>query len=199
MWDQRYDSNEYYYGTEPNDFLRDCVGLFTPGGQILSLGEGEGRNAVFMASRGLNVTAVDGSHVATRKLAGLARERGVHVAGIVEDLRAFSLGEAKWDGIVSIWCHLPKNLRVEVLKRSVKALRPGGFLLIESYIPRQVDYKTGGPADIDMLPTLTEFLDHLMELDLILGRELDRNVYEGVGHHGMSAVVQFIGRRPLRS
>ena len=95
MWDQRYAADEYYYGVEPNDFLRDTVGLFSPGGVVVSLGEGEGRNAVFLASRGFSVTAVDGSKVAVEKIATLATARGVKVTGVVADLAAFDLGLAK--------------------------------------------------------------------------------------------------------
>ncbi len=112
-----------------------------------------------------------------------------------ESVLDYNLGIGEWDVIVSIWSHLPQVLRHDVLKRCVQGLKPGGFLMIESFIPRQLEFKTGGPTDIEMLPTLAETCGALSELKEIVGREVDRDVWEGAGHRGKSAVMQYIGRR----
>src|SRR5919112_1168906 len=110
MWDERYSSEEYAYGTKPNRFLEAKVS-FIPKGKVLSLAEGEGRNAVYLAKQGYSVTAVDASIVGLNKAGKLAEENGVVVELIHADLADYDLGEDEWDGIVSIFCPLPSPLR----------------------------------------------------------------------------------------
>jgi SAM-dependent methyltransferase len=142
MWDQRYSSDTYVYGTEPNGFLVTAAARLPPG-KVLCLGEGEGRNAVWLAAQGHEVTAVDASGVGLRKAQRLAAERGVTIATVHADLAAFDIEPGTWDGIVSIFCHLPPALRADVHRRCVAGLRPGGVLLLEAYTPRQLGM---GPA-----------------------------------------------------
>ena len=195
MWDERFELPGYYYGTEPNDFLRENSKVFKPKGKILCLAEGEGRNAVFLAGQGFDVTAVDGSQAGMVKMRELAQERKVSVAEVVSDLADFDFGTDRWDGIVAIWCHLPKELLTRVLKNASKSLTLGGSILIEAYTPKQLEYKTGGPHSVDLLNQLHEFQRDLKGLKQIHGIELERDIYEGKGHTGRSAVVQFIARR----
>jgi SAM-dependent methyltransferase len=194
MWDERFKEVGYYYGTEPNDFLKANINVFKPKGNILCLAEGEGRNSVFLAQHGFRVTAVDGSQAGFVKLHQLAKERGVHVETKVSDLADFNFGEKQWDGIVSIWCHLPKELLVKVLQNSVRSLSSGGVILIEAYTPDQLKFKTGGPQSIELLNTLSEFQGDLKELDQLHGAEVEREIFEGRGHTGLSSVVQYIGK-----
>jgi SAM-dependent methyltransferase len=189
MWDQRFAEPGYAYGTEPNDFLAEQIGqLASP---VLSLGEGEGRNAVFLATRGLEVTAVDGSRVGLDKARALAAERGVALRTVVADLADFVIDEGAWGGIVSIWCHLPPALHAAC----VRGLRPGGAFLLEAYSLDQLKHGTGGPRDASMLVTLDGLRRELAGLDLEVGRELVREVHEGRLHQGTSAVVQVVARK----
>lgn len=194
-WDQRYGTDEYWYGTVPNDFLKERVGTLPPGGRVLCLGEGEGRNAVFLASQGFDVVAVDASAVGLEKAERLARERHVSLATRRADLADFELGDDAWDGIVSIWCHLPSALRARVHHDVARALRVGGVFLLEAYTPAQLEFKTGGPQSADLLPTLAALRDELSGLNFEFATEREREVHEGRGHHGHSAVVQVIARR----
>lgn len=194
-WDQRYAGNAHFYGTEPNDFLRDNVSALPPGGRILSLGEGEGRNAVFLAARGFDVVAVDASSVGLEKATRLAAQAGVRIETVVADLEDFALGSDAWDGIVSIWCHLSRPVRARVHADIAKALRVGGTYLLESYTPAQLKFATGGPKSLDLLPTLAELRVELAALRLESAVERERDVHEGAGHGGRSAVVQVIARR----
>ena len=197
MWDQRYSEPGFAYGTEPNDFLAENAERYLPpGGEILSLAEGEGRNAVFLARRGFRVTGVDGSAVGLEKARQLAAQHGVEIQTVVADLRAFDLGVERWDGIVSIWCHTPAELRARLHRAAVAALRPGGVLLLEAYTPRQLELKTGGPPMADRLMTEEAVRAELAGLDLIVAEEKLREVHEGKYHGGMSAVLQVIARKP---
>lgn len=197
MWDQRYREPGFAYGTEPNDFLVATAERYLPpGGQVLSLAEGEGRNAVFLAQRGFRVTGVDGSAVGLAKARALAAERGVELDTVVADLADYELGVDRWDGIVSIWCHTPSSLRARLHRGVVAALRPGGVFLLEAYTPDQLRYKTGGPPSADLLMTLAAVRDELAGLELVVGDERVREVHEGAHHDGPSAVLQVVARKP---
>jgi SAM-dependent methyltransferase len=195
-WDVRYSAGEYYYGTEPNEFLKANTGLIQPAGDVLCLAEGEGRNAVYLAQLGFRVTAVDGSAVGLSKMDQLAASKKVSITSIISDLAAFSIEATKWDCIVSIWCHLPKALRKQVHQAAVGGLRPGGLMILEAYQPRQLEFKTGGPSDVEMLMALNDLREEFSGLELTLAQEIERDVHEGKGHFGKSAVVQVIARKP---
>jgi len=195
FWDERYGGDEYFYGTDPNQFLASRSGDFLPGGRLLCLGEGEGRNSVFLAGLGFAVTAVDACATGLEKARKLAALRGVTIETQVADLNDFDLGQQAWDGIVSIWCHLPSALRRKVHLGCQHALKTGGLFLLEAYRPAQIDRGTGGPKDVDMLPTLELLDQELSSLQPLLAQEIEREVVEGPGHSGLSAVVQWVGRK----
>jgi len=194
-WDERYSKPGYFYGTEPNDFLREHCALIAEGGNVLCLGEGEGRNAVFLAERGYRVVALDQSTVGLDKATRLAGARRVEIKTIATDLDGYQLEPARWDGIVSIWCHMSWNVRAAVYGRILSGLKPNGTFLLEAYTPEQLRMGTGGPKSADLLPTLAELRNHLNGLDLVHAVERERMVHEGTAHNGMSAVVQVIARR----
>ena len=196
MWNQRYSEPGFAYGTEPNDFLAaNAERYLPPNGEILCLAEGEGRNAVYLARLGFRVTGVDSSAVGLEKARTLAEQQGVDVQTVVADLGDFDLGVARWDGIVSIWCHAPAGLRARLHRSVVAALRPGGVFLLESYTPKQLEYKTGGPPTAELLMTLAAVREELAGLDFLDAEEKLREVHEGRYHDGMSAVLQVVARK----
>lgn len=194
-WNQRYDRAEYVFGTEPNDFVREMADRIPPG-PVLCLAEGEGRNAVYLAGRGHAVTAVDQSEIGIAKAQRLAAERGVTIETVVADLGQYRIVPGAWSGIVSIFWHVPADLRAAVYRRAVAGLQPGGVLVLEAYTPAQIGLGTGGPGDPALTPTLAQLRDELAGLELEIGRELSRDVFEGIGHTGWSHVVQVLARRP---
>lgn len=196
-WDERYGTAGYFYGTEPNEFLREHCSAIRPGGDVLCLAEGEGRNAVFLAHQGFRPVAVDQSAVGLKKAEQLAAERGVHIETNVANLDGYRIEPGRWDGIVSIWCHLPAALRAAVHRQVVGGLKIGGVFLLEAYTPAQLRYGTGGPRTADLLPTLADLRRELEGLELVHAIERERAVHEGGGHTGLSAVVQLVAcRRP---
>lgn len=194
MWDERYSADEYVYGKDPNEFLANAASNI-PKGKVLCLAEGEGRNAVYLATHGYNVVAVDSSSVGLEKAKRLASERGVSIETIVADLTHFDIEPESWDGIVSIFAHLPPQVRKELHKKVVQGLRPGGVLILEAYRPDQLKYKTGGPPNADFMMTLKSLEEELDGLDFEYGVELDRDIIEGQFHTGKGAVVQIIGKK----
>jgi SAM-dependent methyltransferase len=195
MWDERYSQAGFVYGTEPNEFLAAAAGHI-PAGPVLSLGEGEGRNAAYLAGLGHRVVAVDQSEVGLAKARRLAADRGLTVETVCADLDGYPIEPGAWAGIVSIFCHLPRRVRVPLHAAAVRGLRPGGVLVLEAYTPNQIARRTGGPKDPDMLPTLAGLTEELAGLEFVHARELDREVREGAYHTGVASVVQVIGRRP---
>ena len=193
MWDKRYAGEAYFYGTEPNDYLKQQADLLADGARVLCLAEGEGRNAVYLAQRGMKVTAVDASALGLAKAEKLARSRGVDITTQVADLADYSLGHEEWDAIVSVFCHLPSNARIRLHGQIFQALKPGGLFILEAYRPEQLGYGTGGPQDPDWLMTEAELREELGDLYLEEIRSIERSILEGQAHTGMSAVVQVLG------
>jgi SAM-dependent methyltransferase len=194
-WDERYGKPGYTYGTEPNGFLRSVVDRI-PRGRILSLGEGEGRNAVFLAQRGYDVLGIDASIVGLTKAQALAAECGVQIRTEVTDLRTYPIDPGSWDGIISIFCHLPEDDRQDLHRRVVAGLRPGGVFVLEAYTPKQLEYRTGGPPVRALLVSLGALRAELDGLRFDVAREVEREVLEGRLHVGFGAVVQVLGVKP---
>lgn len=195
MWDERYSDETYAYGTEPNGFLVEMAAQL-PTGRILCLGEGEGRNAVWLAQRGCDVTAVDASAVGLDKAQRLAMSRGVTITTVHADLGALVVEPGAWDGVVSIFCHLPPGLRAEVHSRCIAGLRPGGVMLLEAYTPRQLEHATGGPPTAELMMDSATLQVELAGLELLHLTECERDIHEGAFHNGVGAVVQLVARKP---
>ena len=200
MWNKRYNEAEYIFGTKPNDFLRDEFSKIPIGGSVLCLAEGEGRNAVFLAQQGCQVTATDMSEVGLNKALKLARDRGVDIITQVADLADYEFGEAKWDGIVAIWAHLPKAVRQYVHAQIAPALKPNGVFILEAYTEQQLTMDAvGGPpaTQRERFGSLAVLRAELAELEEITGIEKQRMISEGKRHQGLSAVVQFIAKKKI--
>lgn len=195
MWDDRYSASAYAYGTEPNDFLRSVADRL-PSGPVLCLAEGQGRNAVYLASLGHDVLAVDQSPVGLQRAHDLAASRGVSITTEVADLSNFVIEPEAWSGIVAIFAHLPPMLRARVLAGVVRGLTPGGAFVLEAYAPKQLLYDTGGPKDASMLMSLDVLRTELAGLRIEHGVETEREVQEGIYHRGRSAVVQILAFKP---
>lgn len=196
FWDRRYGALDYAYGTEPNTFVAECS-VHLPPGPVLCLGEGEGRNAVFLARRGHAVTAVDQSAVGLAKARALAARHGVALTTVAADLAGFAIVPGSWAGIVATFVHLPPAVRARVHRAAAAGLRPGGCFILEAYHPDQVHHRTGGPVDApELLMSLADLRADLAGLDLPIARALERDLAEGPAHQGRSAVVQILARRP---
>ena len=194
MWDERYSEPGFAYGTEPNEFLATAANQI-PAGPVLTLGEGEGRNAAYLAGLGCRVVAVDQSEVGLAKARRLAADRGLKIETVCADLAGYPIEPGAWAGIVSIFCHLPRRIRLPLYATVVRGLRPGGALVLEAYTPNQIGRGTGGPKDPDMLMTLAGLREELAGLEFVHARELDREVREGAYHTGVASIVQVVGLR----
>ncbi len=193
-WDERYAVDGWAFGTDPNDFLRQEAHRIPPG-RVLCLGEGEGRNAVFLAEQGYEVVGVDRSQVGMDKAQGLAQERGVFIETVVSSIEDFDLTEGEWQGIISVFFHLPPELRKKVNQAVVKGLAPGGILILESFTPQQLEFGTGGPPHPERLVSLATLEEEFEGLKFLLSQETEREIREGRMHTGWSSVAQVVGVR----
>ncbi|RCS54292.1 class I SAM-dependent methyltransferase [Bremerella cremea] len=196
FWDERFGQSEYVYGTEPNSFLAESIHYLPPSGRVLCLCEGEGRNAVFLARLGYQVSGVDVSAEGKKKAERLAEQQGVSIEYHLADLSKFDFGQQRWDAVISISAHLPSTVQADIYPQVFNALKENGVFLLESYHPKQLAYGTGGPKDVDMLMTLEIIRNHFPDLEVLHAAELEREVTEGTFHTGNAYVTQFIGRKP---
>jgi len=194
-WDERYGEAGFAYGTDPNDFLASSLQQLPPTGTVLCLGDGEGRNSVFLAQQGYTVTAVDSSSVGLEKAKALAAERGVTITTCNADLADYQLPENTYDAIISIFCHLPPPVRRQLHCQIPSSLKKGGVFLLEGYTPRQLDHGTGGPPIKDLLIEIVDLQQELQQLHIVHGTELEREIHEGRLHTGFGAVAQLIARK----
>jgi SAM-dependent methyltransferase len=194
FWNDRYAVASHVYGEAPNAFVAEVASQI-PAGPVLCLAEGEGRNAVHLATLGHRVTAVDQSEVGLAKARRLAGARGVKIETVPADLANYSIATGAWAGIVATFAHLPPHLRRRVHRDVVAGLQPGGVFVLEAYTPAQLAFGTGGPKAPELLMTLAALREELSGLQFFIARELERDVIEGAGHTGRGAVVQVLARR----
>lgn len=195
MWNERFSEEEFAYGKEPNDFLAS-ISFDAAAGKVLCLAEGQGRNAVYLAGLGFDVTAVDLSDVGLRRTRELASERNVQVDTICADLSTFEIEPNSQDGIVMIFGHTPPIVRKHVHLQIISGLKPGGFFLLEGYSKNQLKNNTGGPSVAPLLYSLEELMkDFADDFEWEIAHEIEREIIEGRYHRGKSAVVQLFGRK----
>jgi SAM-dependent methyltransferase len=195
FWEARYSEPGWAYGSEPNDFVRAMADRLPPG-RVLCLAEGQGRNAVYLATRGFDVTAMDQSPTGLAVAQHLAAARGVKLTTVVANLDTFAIEPGAFTGIVSVFVHVPAPLRRSVHERVVRGLAPGGAFVLEAYAPAQANLKSGGPKEPELLVSLEQVRDELRGLDLELAAEGPRDVTEGRYHKGLAHTVQVLARRP---
>lgn len=194
FWNEKFANTEYAYGTEPNDFLVSAVTKLKRGA-TLSLAEGEGRNAVWLAQQGFTVSAIEQSEKGVGKTLRLALQRGVIVMAERGELETFHIQPNSWDLVVSIFAHTPQDLRRKLHRQVVAGLKPGGVFVLEAYTPAQIANNTGGPKDAALMPTAELLRSELAGLVFDHIEEVEREVVEGSLHTGTAHVVQVVAHR----
>jgi 2-polyprenyl-3-methyl-5-hydroxy-6-metoxy-1,4-benzoquinol methylase len=202
-WDARFDKADYHFGREPADFLAAQQSRIAeylaanPGATALAVSDGEGRNSVWLARQGLKVAAFDISPVGVAKARKLAADAGVSVDYRIEDINAFDWDAAQYDVVAVIFIqYASPPERARIFAGIQRALKPGGLAIIQGYGLRQLEYKTGGPGKAETLYSVDLMRTSFAALEPLLLAEHDAVVNEGPGHSGMSALVDFVGRRP---
>jgi SAM-dependent methyltransferase len=196
MWDDRYSSADYLFGTEPADFLVAHAEQLAPASRVLAVADGEGRNSVYLAQLGHDVVAMDSSPVGVAKARRLAAERGVTVDFQVADVMSWDWAPDAYDAVVAIFIQfLSPAQRPTVFDGMQRTLRPGGRLLLHGYRPEQVALGTGGPPDPAHMYTEELLRDSFGAMDIERLASYDRVIEEGDGHFGHSALVDLVATK----
>lgn len=195
-WNQRFDTPGFLFGSEPNGWLREHAHVWSPGERVLCVADGEGRNSVWLAEQGLAVEAFDIASTGVAKARALAQQRGVSVSHTVADCDDHDWPEAALDGVAAIFVQFADPaLRQRLFAHMVRALKPGGRLVLQGYTPRQLEYRTGGPPQLSHLYTEALLREAFADLDIEVLREYEADLAEGSGHHGRSALIGLVARR----
>lgn len=215
-WNDRFSHKDYVYGKEPNLFFREFIDTHEPG-RILLPAEGEGRNAVYAATKGWDVMAFDFSREGRNKAMKLAAEAGVTIRhelcdldqvtvvppSIPESSHSCRLQEASFDAIGLLFVHMPPAMRVRIHNTLIRCLKPGGFILLEAFNKRQILYsasgqadgRLGGPKEIGLLFSQEELASDFADLEILLLEEYQQLEESGIMHTGLSERIRFMGVR----
>ncbi len=198
-WNNRYSQSGYAYGEEPNEFLKQQMEQLTPGA-ILFPAEGEGRNAVYAARQGWNVSAFDISAAGQQKAMQLAKAHHVSIHYQVGELQQMHYRSAQFDAIALIYAHFPPEIKSAYHQTMNTFLRVGGILIFEAFSKKHVEYVTknpdvGGPRDEASLFSIEEIQHDFANYEIILLEEKEIELREGVFHNGLASVIRFVGKR----
>lgn len=196
MWNERYKTPGYLFGTAPADFLRRESTRLAPGQTALCIADGEGRNSVFLAEQGLLVRAMEGSDVAVEKARVLAESRQIRVDFHVADIANWAWAAHQYDAVVAIFIQFAgPAMRDAIFAGMERALAPGGLLLLHGYTPAQLHHNTGGPSVLENLYTADLLADRFKKLDILRLEEYDADLSEGDRHVGRSALIDLVARK----
>lgn len=190
-WNERYSKEEYHYGKIPNEFLKQELKNYKPG-SILFLGEGEGRNAVYAATLGWNVDAVDSSEAGKVKAVNLANEKNVAINYYIEDVFEFNSNKL-YDAVALIYLHVNDEQKKILHKKALSLLKPSGVLFLEAFEKDQVNYNSGGPKDPELLYDLKNIAEDFIDLEFEKLSKDITTLEEGSGHKGQAVLVRFVG------
>jgi 2-polyprenyl-3-methyl-5-hydroxy-6-metoxy-1,4-benzoquinol methylase len=199
FWDERYKQEAYAYGVLPNEFLKAQLDALTPG-TILFPAEGEGRNAVYAATRGWTVSAFDQSAEGQKKAYALAEKNKVSIEYHVVPVDDLPFQKNQFDAVALIYAHFAADVKSQYNRKMTTFLKPGGILIFEAYSKRHManilaDPRVGGPKDIDMLFSLEEIQADFADFETLLLTEETMEQREGLYHQGLGTVVRFVGRK----
>lgn len=197
FWNARYATDDYIFGTAPNVFLASQVALIQPGMQALAVADGEGRNGVWLAEQGARVHAVDFSPAALDKARKLADERGVTLEVEQADVLNWNWPEAAYDLVAAVFIQFaPPPERERIIAGIRRCLKPGGVLILQGYTPRQIEFATGGPSNPANLYTADLLRAWFGDWDIVHLHEHESFISEGSHHHGMSALIDLVAKKP---
>ena len=192
-WNKRYAENESVYGTEPNVFFKNFINTHNPG-SILLPAEGEGRNAIYAASKGWRVDAFDFSEPAVKKALKRAAEKNILLHYEIRNIEDF-LPDKQYDAVALIYVHLPVTIRKEFHQRVYESLKPGGYLVFEAFAKEQIHYNSGGPKDLALLYDAPAICSDFSFLHMLFCAQKEVVLDEGIFHKGKAEVLQLVGQK----
>jgi len=193
FWNAKFQGDELLYGKAPNNFIKENIELLSNAKKVICIGEGEGRNAIFLADKGFEVEALDASDVALLKLRKRAHENYLSIK-VRHTLLAYWQPEPLYDAAICTYLHLPKQNQKELFEKSLQALNLGGIFIAELFSESQLNFTSGGPKNIALLYDFNDILDIIKVLPCIVVK-LSQEVIvlnEGDKHAGRASVIRVI-------
>jgi SAM-dependent methyltransferase len=198
MWEKRFAQEGYLFGTEPVPFLLKHDNYFAKGQSVLSIAEGEGRNGVHLAKKGLSVTGIEFAPSAVAKANKLAALNKVDVAFVQSDLFEWNWPQNTFDITLGLFFQFVGPVERDVLwRKMLDATCPGGLVAIHGYTPKQLQFGTGGPPHVENMYTSASFDVVFHDCDKLVREEYEAKQQSGSAHVGMSALIDFIARKPI--
>lgn len=199
IWNERYGQTQYAYGVNPNDFLKSQLTTLKPA-TILFPAEGEGRNAVYAATKGWTAFAFDQSEEGQKKALILANKNNVSINYIVNNFHELPYKAQQFDAIALIYAHFPANTKSAFHKALVNYLKPGGTIIFEAFSKKHIEYNSknpgvGGPKDLDTLFSIEEIKNDFAGFETLLLEEKVIELNEGLYHNGQGSVIRFVGKK----
>jgi SAM-dependent methyltransferase len=195
FWEERYGESEYAYGEAPNAFFAEQLTQIATPGKLLLPADGEGRNSVFAATRGWESIAFDYSAAGKGKALQLAQKKGVAIDFTVADIATYPFPSDYFDVVGLFFVHLPPPLRLHLHQQVIKALKPGGTLLLEGFAKEQLGKPSGGPKQLDMLFSEAELRSELTGLTIEKLDCCNHQLQEGKYHQGPASTIQLIAKK----
>ncbi|BAH43847.1 conserved hypothetical protein [Brevibacillus brevis NBRC 100599] len=195
IWNERFHSEEYFYGEEPNVFIEQQAYRLEQGQKVIAFAEGEGRNAVFLAKRNLQVTAIDYAESGLQKTKKLAQKHSVDVITQKMDLLEEGVPSEEYDAAIMVYGHFHKNAQTMILNKMKKAIKPRGIMMLEVFSEEQLKYGTGGPQDLDMLYDPREILAWCKGHEVVHFFYGEQERVAGKAHTGLAHVIQLVLRK----
>lgn len=197
FWNERFNKEEFIFGKEPNEYLvEQATRYLKPKDRVLCIADGEGRNGVWLAKQGMQVIAFDASDIALAKAKQFAKDNQVEVEYSFSDTDSFTWQENSYDAVIGIFIQFADPaMRARIFKQTYKALKPGGYFILQGYTPKQLEYKTGGPSLIEHLYTEEMIRDLAKEFEILDLCCYEKELSEGARHTGMSALLGLVAQK----
>lgn len=195
FWDERYSQEEFVYGTEPNEFLKETLTEIKPG-KILFPAEGEGRNSAFAAQLGWEVFAFDSSRIAMEKAGKLYQSKNVKVEYTFNSLEDYACEDDFFDCVVLIFVHPSEDIREKIHTKLLNFIKPNGILILEAFSKNQLKYNSGGPKNREMLFSEEIIKNDFGSMNIKLLKSIEKDIFEGEHHKGKAALIDLIAQKP---
>ena len=197
FWNERFDKEEFIFGKEPNEYLVEQTNQYLkPGNSVLCIADGEGRNGVWLAKRGMQVTGFDVSDIALMKANQFAKENNVEIQYSLCDTDGFDWQANAYDAVIGIFIQFADPvMRARIFEQVHQTLKPGGIFILQGYTPKQLEYKTGGPSLIEHLYTEEMIRDLIREFEILNLTCYEKELSEGARHTGMSALLGMVAKK----
>ena len=197
FWNERYQVSDYIFGIEPNDFIKDVTPAAKEGQRAYAPADGEGRNGVYLASIGYDVTSIDVANLAVDKAIALAKNKGVAINAMIGDAINTGFDDAAFDVIIVCFMHFMPDDHDRFMEENKRLLKPGGIFIMEGYTIDQIPLKSGGPKNPDMMMSADKLANSFDGYELAILREQRRMLDEGPRHQGEAATVQIMAIKPI--